>query len=133
MSSHTTNFSTLPPRMVTFTVKIKKYMYGLPQVGIIMQELLTKLLKKHGYTQSTTTLGLWKHKTRPISFSLLVNNFSVEYLGKENAQHLLQMVQQYYKCLCDWEGGRYCGLTIKWDYTGCKVHLSMPTYTRKAL
>jgi hypothetical protein len=29
-------------------------MYGLPQVGIIVQELLAKRLKEHGYTQSET-------------------------------------------------------------------------------
>ena len=30
-------------------------------------------------------------------------------------------------------GERYCGLTIKWDYHGRKVHLSMPGYLQKAL
>jgi len=43
------------------------------------------------------------------------------------------MVRQYNKCLCDWEGERYCGITIKWDYEGRKVHLAMPGYLPKAL
>ena len=43
------------------------------------------------------------------------------------------MIQKYYKCSCDWDGKRYCGLTIKWDYASRKVHLSMPTYVKKAL
>jgi hypothetical protein len=30
-------------------------------------------------------------------------------------------------------GERYCRLTIKWDYVGKKVHLSMPSYVEKAL
>jgi hypothetical protein len=42
-------------------------------------------------------------------------------------------MQQFYKCLCDWDGKRYCGLTIKWDYNGQKVHLSMPNCANKAL
>jgi hypothetical protein len=46
--------------------KIKKGMYGLPQVGIIAQELLADRLKQHGYTQSKTTPGLWLHKMHPI-------------------------------------------------------------------
>ena len=48
-------------------------------------------------------------------------------------EHLLNMIQKYYKCSCDWDGKRYCGLTIKWDYASRKVHLSMPTYVKKAL
>jgi hypothetical protein len=33
----------------------------------------------------------------------------------------------------DWEGTQYLSLTIDWDYTNCKVHLSMPGYIKKAL
>ncbi len=41
--------------------EIRKGMYGLPQAGIIAQDLLATRLKAHGYTQSDTTPGLWKH------------------------------------------------------------------------
>jgi hypothetical protein len=107
-------------------------MNGLPQAGIIAQELLAKWLKTHGYTQSTTTPGLWKQKTRPISFSLVDNDFGMKYFGEDNAQHLLQTIQQYYKCLCNWDSKQYCRLTIK-DYAGHKVHLSMPMHVEKNL
>jgi hypothetical protein len=113
--------------------KIQKGMCGLPQAGIIAQDLLVDQLKLHGYSQSKTTPGLWRHNFRPIVFSLVVDNFGVKYVGKENAQHLLNTIQKYYRCLCDWDGERYCGLTIKWDYKGCKVHLSMPMYVQNAL
>jgi hypothetical protein len=108
-------------------------MYGLPQAGIIVQELLSDQLSLHDYSQSKTTPGLWKHKSCPIVFSLIVNGFGVKDGGKENAQHLLDTIQKYSKCLCDWDGEQYCGLTIKWDYNGRKVHLLMPTYVQKAL
>ena len=98
-----------------------------------MQELLADCLQNHGFTQSETTLGLWSHKSCPIQFSLVVDNFGVKYFGKENAKHLLKTIQKCYKCSCDWEGLRYCRLTIKWDYVSQKVHLSMPTYVNKAL
>ncbi len=91
--------------------KIQKGMYGLPQAGIIAQQLLEERLQKHGYHQSQTLPGLWKHDTCPISFSLVVDNFGVKYVGEENTQHLLDTVQNYYKCSCDWKGERYCGLT----------------------
>jgi hypothetical protein len=84
--------------------EIQKGVYGLPQARIIAQQLLEKRLKAHGYSQSTITLGLWKHDTCPIRFSLVVNNFGVKYVGEENAQHLLDTVQKYYKCSCNWEG-----------------------------
>ncbi len=54
-------------------------------------------------------------------------------MGEENTQHLLDTVRKYYKCSCNWEGERCCGLAIKWDYEGQKVHLSMPGYVCKAL
>ncbi len=41
--------------------EIRKGMYGLPQAGIIAQELLAKRLKEHGYSQSETTPGLWNY------------------------------------------------------------------------
>ena len=113
--------------------EIQKGMYGLPQAGIIAQQLLEERLEKDGYRQSKTTPGLWTHDTRPVSFSLVVNDFRVKYVGKENVQHLLDTVRIYYKCSCDWKGERYCRLTIKWDYVGRKVHLSMPEYVRIAL
>ena len=113
--------------------EIQKGMYGLPQAGIIAQELLEERLSTHGYRQSKTTPGLWTHDTRPICFSLVVDDFGVKYVGEEHAQHLLSVVRQYYTCSCDWEGERYCGLTLKWDYAGRKVHLTMPNYVAKAL
>jgi hypothetical protein len=113
--------------------EIRQGMYGLPQAGIIVQELLAKRLKEHGYSQSETTPGLWKHEWRPVWFSLVVNNFGVKYIGKEHTQHLLQMVQKYYKCLFELEGERHCRLTIKWDYPGKKVHIAMPFYLENAL
>ena len=42
--------------------EIRQGMYGLPQAGIIAQELLAKRLKEHGYSQSETTPGLWTHE-----------------------------------------------------------------------
>ncbi len=108
-------------------------MYGLPQAGIIAQELLAKRLKEHGYSQSETTPGLWKHEWRPIAFSLVVDDFGVKYVGEEHAQHLLQTIKKYYECSIETEGERYCGLTIKRDYPGKKVHLSMPAYVENAL
>ena len=55
-------------------VRVEKGMYGLPQAGIIAQQLLEKRLEAEGYHQSATTPGYWKHEWRPISFSLVVDD-----------------------------------------------------------
>jgi hypothetical protein len=70
-------------------VEIRKGMYGLPQAGLLANQLLQKRLATHGYAPVTHTHGLWRHKTRPITFSLVVDDFGVKYVGKHNANHLL--------------------------------------------
>jgi hypothetical protein len=71
---------------------IQQGMYGLPQAGIIAQELLAKRLKEHSYLQRETMSRLWTHEWQPITFSIVVDNFGVKYVGEEHAQHLLQTV-----------------------------------------
>ncbi len=83
--------------------EIRKGVYGLPQDGIIAQQLLETGLTAHGYHQSTTTPGLWRHGTCPICFTLVINNFGVKYMNMADAEHLLNAIQKYYKCLSDWD------------------------------
>ena len=73
-------------------LKVWKGMYGLPQAGILAQELLVEHLVKEGYLQSKACPGLWKHVWRPITFSLIVDDFGVKYIGKEHADHLIQIL-----------------------------------------
>ena len=71
-------------------------MYGLPQSGLLANELLEKRLNKNGYHQNKLVPGLWKHKWRPVQFTLVVENFGVKYAGKEHAMHLKQTLQENY-------------------------------------
>ncbi len=64
-------------------VEIRKGMYGLPQAGILAQQLLEERLNAHGYSQSKAVPGLWRHKSRPISFTLVIDDFGVKYVGKD--------------------------------------------------
>jgi hypothetical protein len=106
-------------------------MYGLPQAGIIVQDLLTKQLNKAGYRQSKITPGYWQHGWWPISFTLVVDDFGVKYVNKDNAGHLISSLSQDYTINTNWEGTRYLGLTLQWDYSQRKVHLFMPGYIEK--
>jgi len=108
-------------------------MYGLPQSGIIAQDLLTKLLAKHGYRPCRHTHGLWKHDTRAISFTLVVDDFGVKYVGREHAEHLGSCIAKYYSMTVDWDGKLYCGIHLDWDYKKRTVKLSIPGYVNNAL
>ena len=72
-------------------------MYGLPQAGLLAQKLLEKPLGVHGYTQSKYIPGYWSHETRPISFSQVVDDFGVKYVGKEHADHLIAVLKEHYE------------------------------------
>ncbi len=114
-------------------IKAKRGMYGLPQSGLLANELLEKRLNKHGYQQNKLVPRLWQHNTGPIQFTLVVDDFGVKYVGKERAQHLNNTYKEHYKLTCDWTGTRYIGITLDWDYKKQQVHLSMPNYVKKAL
>jgi hypothetical protein len=111
---------------------VTKGMYGLSQSGIIAQEFLEKRLAEHGYHQSKIVHGLWKHKTRPICFCLVVNDFAVKYISQADADHLINTIRKYYPITVDEEAMKYIGRTIKWDYTNRKAHVHMPGYLDKA-
>jgi hypothetical protein len=114
-------------------IKIQKGMYGLPQAGILAQELLEKCLNKHGYCQSPLTPGPWRHDFRPISFTLCVDNFGIKYIGREHPEHLASILSEHYRCLHDWDGQQYLGVNLDWDYTGQAVHVSMHDYVPEPL
>jgi hypothetical protein len=69
-------------------IEIRKGMYGLKQAGVLESQLLQNRLAPFGYYSARHTPGLWLHKTRPISFTLIVDDFAVKYVGKQHAEHL---------------------------------------------
>ncbi len=91
------NLNNIADQNGTVYMRIQKGMYGLPQAGILAQQLLEQRLNKHGYQQSPITPGLWKHDVRPISFTLCVNNFGVKYTGCEHAEHPKNVFNKHYK------------------------------------
>jgi hypothetical protein len=113
--------------------KVQRGMYGLPQAGIIAQELLEEQLLKAGCRQGKVTPGYWKHNWQPISFTLVVDNFGVKYINETDVNHLIQTLKQDYEIEEDWEGTWYLGITLDWDYKKHEVHLSMPGYVEQAL
>jgi hypothetical protein len=58
---------------------------------------------------------LWLHKTRPIAFSIVVDDFAVKYVGKQHADHLRNALLKSYELATDWAAKFYSGMTLKWD------------------
>ena len=114
-------------------VEVRKGMYGLPHAGLLSQILLEERLKKYGYEQSKIILGFWKHKEIPICFTLVVDDFGVNYIGKEHARHLVSVLKEHYEISEDWEGKKYVGFTFDWDYEKKMVHVFMPGYVDHSL
>jgi hypothetical protein len=108
-------------------------MYGLPQAGIIAQELLKERLSKHGYHQSKIIPRLWTHKTRPTAFTLIVDDFAIKIMSENNAYHIINALKKYFTITVDKDAAKYIGLTIEWDYENEKVHMSMPGYLAKVM
>jgi hypothetical protein len=63
-------------------IEMRKAVWGLPQVGILANKKLHQELEPHGYHEHKNKPGLWYHKTRPISLTLVVDDLGVKYVGK---------------------------------------------------
>jgi hypothetical protein len=108
-------------------------MYGLKQAGLLENQLLQTRVAPFGYYPARHTPGLWLHKTRPISFTLVVDDFTVKYVGKHHAEHLRNALLRTYELTTDWTATVYSGMTFKWDYNKRICDISMPGYVSNVL
>ena len=111
--------------------------YGLPQAGKLANDLLRKRLDKASYYEAATTPGLWRHKWRSVQFVLIVDDFGVEYVGEQHAQHLLAVLRKDYKMTTDWNGTKFAGVDLDWNYAADHSErtcwLSMDGYIERVL
>ncbi len=116
-------------------VEISQGIYGLPQAGRLAQEKLSRLLALHGYTEAPSTPCLYRHATRPIAFTLVVDDFAIKYRDIHDAEHLLQAIREGYDLTTDWSGAKYLGMSVNFgSVSGSRtVTISMPGYVRAAL
>jgi hypothetical protein len=112
---------------------MERAVWGLPQAGILANKLLRKRLAPHGYYECINTPGLWKHEWRPITFTLVVDDFGVKYVGKEHPDHLIACIKEKYKLTEDWTGDLYCGIKLEWDYIDRTLFIAMPGYIKRQL
>jgi Reverse transcriptase (RNA-dependent DNA polymerase) len=90
-------------------VEVMKGMYGLKQAGRLANKQLTELLADFGFALCDITPGLWKHATRPIWFTLAVDDFGVKYTNEDDLNYLVGVLRKKYKISEDRTGSKYCG------------------------
>ena len=113
-------------------LEVWQAIYGLSQAGALANKQLEKFLAPGGYYEVAHTPGLWRHATRPIQFSLVVDNCGVKYVGKEHVEHLVHCLKKHYaKVSEDWEGKLCCRITVDWNYIERWVDISMPGYIKR--
>jgi hypothetical protein len=83
-------------------IDIRKGMYGLNQEGLLANQLLQTRLAPFGFYPARHIPGLWLHKTRPISFSLVVDDFTVRYVVKQHDDHLQNALLKTYELTTYW-------------------------------
>jgi hypothetical protein len=117
----------------TALVEINKGIYGLPQAGKLAQDRLIHHLTAHGYHPTAHTPCLFRHETRPVAFTLVVDDFGIKYSGKENADHFLATLRLLYNITVDWTGASYIGININYNKPDRVITLTMPNYVQNAL
>ena len=105
----------------------------LKQSDKVANYRLVEHLAKYGYAPCKRTPDLWRHATRPMVFTLCVDDFGMKYVGKQHASHLLDALRARYKIKCDWTGSLYLGLTIDWGYKRRRIMIPMPEYIPNVL
>ena len=106
-------------------MEIRKGMPVLKKAGRISNDRLKIHLAQFGYAPVPCTPSLWKHATCDITLSFIVNDFGVKYVGKENSDHLIQVIKKQYTIFIDWNDSLFCGLHIQWDYSARNCNISM--------
>ena len=59
---------------------------------------------------------------------MIVDYFGVEYVKKQHANHLAKILKQYHNITKDWEGKKYTGIYLKWDYNQRTCRATMDGY-----
>ncbi len=72
-------------------------MYGLPQAGILANQLLEQRLAAiEGYYQCQHTPGLWRHIWQNITFCLVLDDFGIKVTNMHNMDHLVDTLKEHY-------------------------------------
>ena len=66
-------------------------------------------------------------------FALVVDDFAIRYIEKQDAKHLIRALESKYAITKDWKATKFCGIDLNWNYRKRKVTLFMKGYIKKLL
>ena len=66
----------------------------MPQVDMLDHKKLSKLLTTTNFYPFPYNLDLWMHRICEIQFVLVVDDFDVKYVGKDNTDFLIDTLQK---------------------------------------
>jgi hypothetical protein len=78
--------------MAAFTLRFARECKASPKPAFASKRLM-KHLATFSYYLTAQTPSLWRHKTCPITFSLVVDDFGATYLGHQHARHLVAALE----------------------------------------
>jgi len=116
-------------------VQVNKGMYGIPDSGRLAKDRLDALLDSAGFYE-TPTPCLYKHRTRNICFSLIVDDFFIiDTDTKDNDRdYLFDTLRTTYTLKTNTNQTlKYVGITISKDDEIRQVSLSVPGYIKDTL
>ena len=96
--------------------EIVRGLYGLPQSGKLTNNLLIMRLEDAHYYETSTTPGLWSHKWLFKTFVLIFDDFGLEYVRNQDADHLASFIKKHHDISQDWEGKKFAGIDLDWNY-----------------
>ena len=64
-------------------------------------------------------------------FCLILDDFGVEYVGKQHADHLAIVLKKYHNITEDWNGGKYSGIDLTSDYNNRTCRATMDGYIQQ--
>ena len=94
-------------------MRIDKGMYGLKQADIIANQELVKHMAPFGWHPVQHPPGLWIHDSRKTLFSLVVDDFFVQYCSTEDAEKNLNALRAKYLITFDMVATVYIGIKLE--------------------
>ena len=84
----------------------------MKEAGKITHDDLVAHLKQYGYFE-TTIPGYFRHESRPICFTLVVDDFGIKYVNEDDVQHLRQAIEVKYPVKFKMQPTQYIGINLK--------------------
>jgi hypothetical protein len=120
-------------RVVYF--KVLKCLYGHPAAGRLSFLKLKEILEKADFYEHPFVDCLFVHKTRNITFALIVDDMGIKYSEDEDLQFLVDVISPHWKLKVDITGSKFLGMHLVWQYNRKipRVIVFNPTVVKNAL